>query len=267
MALAQHRSIDIRFQQQYDNSREYLIPFIEAKMPLEPNMHIIEIGCGEGGVLKAFTDRGIHCVGVDLSKGRIERAKKLMQAEIVAGKAIFIAQNVYEDNFLKKWREKFDLIILKDTIEHIPEQAKFIPYLKQFLRPQGKIFFGFPPWYMPFGGHQQICENKLLGMLPYYHLLPKAIYKGILRLFKEPEPSIQELLEIKATGISIERFKRIIKNSDFKIVNETIFLINPIYQYKFGLKVRKQLPFLAAIPGLRNFVSTAAWFLAGEMIE
>lgn len=263
MALAQHRSIEIRFQQQYDNAKEYLIPFISSSLPIKVDMQVMEIGCGEGGVLKAFTDLGVFTLGVDLSESRIEYAKELMAEEIKKGKAEFVAQNVYDEDFLEKWEGKFDLILLKDTIEHIPEQEKFIPYIKAFLKENGKIFFGFPPWYMPFGGHQQICSNKLLSMMPYYHLLPRFLYKGILTFFKEPSKTIQELMEIKDTGISLERFRRIIRASDLKIDQETLFLINPIYKYKFGLKGRKQFPILGAIPGFRNFVTTAGWFLVG----
>lgn len=261
MALAQHASIDVRFQQQYDNSRTYLIPFIEHVMPLANGMQVLEIGCGEGGVLKAFTDRGITCLGVDLNEARIQHAHRLMRAEIDAGLASFITQNVYDQAFAQRYREAFDLILLKDTIEHIPEQQRFIPYLRQFLRPSGRIFFGFPPWYMPFGGHQQICQNKLLSFLPYYHLLPRPVYRALLRAGREAPRTIQELMEIKDTGISIERFERILRAANLQVDRRTLFLINPIYRYKFGIHVRKQAAFITAIPGLRNIFSTAAWYL------
>ena len=74
-------------------------------------------------------------------------------------KVEFLCQNIYEDAFLSRFKNQFDVIILKDVIEHVPEQEKFVPYLKNFLKPGGQIFFGFPPWYMPFGGHQQVCKN------------------------------------------------------------------------------------------------------------
>lgn len=37
----------------------------------------------------------------------------------------------------------FDLIILKDVIEHIPDQARFMPQLERFLKPGGKVFLHF----------------------------------------------------------------------------------------------------------------------------
>lgn len=261
MALVQHKSVDARFQQQVDNAATYLIPFIEEGLKLEPGMRVMEIGCGEGGVLKPFVERGLNVVGVDLAAQRIANAQKFLAEEIKAGKAEFIVQNVYEDAFRERFAGAFDLILLKDTIEHIPEQEKFIPYLKQFLKPEAKVFFGFPPWYMPFGGHQQICSSKILGLLPYYHLLPRPLYRGILKLANEPERTIQELMEIKDTGISLDRFEKIMRGDAWHINVRTIFLFNPIYKYKFGLKPRKQAKFIANIPGLRNLVSTAGWYL------
>ena len=261
MALVQHRSIKARFQQQVDNAATYLIPFLESAMPLQAGMHILEIGCGEGGVLKPFIERGIQVTGVDLASQRIASAQSFFEEEIASGKAAFLLQNVYEEAFRQRFEGAFDLILLKDTIEHIPEQENFIPYLKTFLKPGGKVFFGFPPWYMPFGGHQQICSSKFLGMLPYYHLLPRFLYRAILKLAKEPERTIQELMEIKDTGITLDRFEKILRSDHWEIAQRTLFLINPIYQYKFGLKPRKQARLIGNIPWFRNFVTTAGWYL------
>lgn len=61
---------------------------------------------------------------------------------------------------------------------------------------------------MPHGGHQQICESKFLSMLPYYHLLPSFLYKLVLRSFGEAPSTIECLMEVKSTGISIERFEK-----------------------------------------------------------
>lgn len=261
MALAQHESFDIRFQQQVENAENYLIPFIEKAKAVAPGLRVMEIGCGEGGVLKPFVAKGAHCLGVDLSESRIDNAKKFMAEEVAAGKAEFIAKNVYDDDFLETYKGQFDLIMLKDTIEHIPEQEKFIPYLKHFLKPDGQVFFGFPPWYMPFGGHQQICKSKFLGKLPWFHLLPRPLYVGMLRLFGENDRMVEDLLEIKDTGISLERFERIIRKEHFAITAKTLFLFNPIYKYKFGLKPRVQAGWMAGFPYVRNFFTTAGWYM------
>jgi SAM-dependent methyltransferase len=262
LALKQHTDEKVRYEQQVDNSRQYVLPFIEATKPIGKGVNVLEVGTGEGGVLVPFMDKGAFCVGVDLSEPRVELAKGFFSKEVAEGKIEFLYKNVYDDDFLQRFKGFFDVIILKDAIEHIPEQEKFIPYLKNFLKQGGQIFFGFPPWYMPFGGHQQICRHKI-GMMPWYHILPKPIYKGILKMIGEEDGIIKELLEIHDTQISIERFERIVKRSGLKFLNKQHFLINPIYQYKFGWKPRKQSGIISAIPFFRNFVTTCVYYTVG----
>ena len=263
MALKQHKDERIRFEQQVDNSRSFVLPFIEHTKQLAKGVRVLEIGCGEGGVLKPFAEKGCTCVGVDLNPIRIDIANELLADEVKSGNMRFIYQNVYEESFLNEFRNFFDVIVLKDAIEHIPEQEKFIPYLKNFLRKDGQIYFGFPPWYMPFGGHQQVCHNKLASVLPYYHILPKPIYKAILKLFKEPDGVVTELMEIWDTQITIERFEKIVRNSDLKVLHKQHFLINPIYKYKFGLKPRKQTALISWMPFFRNFFTTCVYYTVG----
>ena len=170
------------FEIQLENAEEYVIPFIESKFTLEPGTRVLEIGCGEGGVLAAFVKRGCIGVGVELHEIRLQLAKELLKNEINGGKISFIAKDIYEVS-PEEFGGKFDLIIMKDVIEHIFDQKKLLQRLHDFLLPQGVIFFGFPPWQMPFGGHQQIATNKFLSRLPYYHLLPRPVYKWILKSF------------------------------------------------------------------------------------
>jgi hypothetical protein len=108
---------------------------------------------------------------------------------------------------------------------------------------------------MPFGGHQQVCESKFLRKLPYFHLLPKALYIGILKLFGENDLKIRGLIEVKETRISIIRFKKILNKRNYKIDKETYYLINPNYEIKFRFKAKK-LPQFLNIPFLKDFLTT-----------
>lgn len=256
-----HSDKSVYFNYQYYTSKEYIIPFLESTFELSPSLKVLEIGCAEAGVLKAFTERGHTCVGIELLQHRVKLAEKFLSEELEEGKIRFLAKNIYDLDIQEEIGHTFDLVILKDVIEHIHDQEKFFRALRQFLSPGGKIFFGFPPWQMPFGGHQQKCKSKLLSVLPYYHLLPMPLYKGMLKLFGETELKVSNLAEIKETGISIERFERIYNSQNYKLLKRQLFLINPIYKYKFKLTPRAQFKLIERIPWVRNFLSTCAYYV------
>lgn len=246
------------FDIQVDNATKYVLPFIEKVYPIKAGMRVLEIGCGEAGVLKPFIDRGCTAVGVEFDLVRVALAKDFLKQEVDNGTISFIGKDIYLVDADKELGGKFDIIILKDVIEHIHDQPKLMKEMQRFLLPKGCIFFGFPPWQMPFGGHQQICQNKLLSKLPYYHLLPKFLYNFLLNTAKE---NTAELMEIRDTRISIEKFESMSNTTGYSVINKTHFLFNPIYEYKFGVKARKQLPIIRNIPWLRNFVTTCVYYL------
>ncbi len=258
-----HTNKQTYFNWQYYISRDYVLPFATQHLDKSHKLDILEIGCAEAGVLKAFTDLGHQCMGIELESSRLENAQFFMKEAIDKGLLRLLNKNIYDIDVAKDIGHKFDLIILKDVIEHIPNQEKFIPKLKEFLKPGGKVFFAFPPWYMPFGGHQQLCQNKFLSKMPYYHLLPTPMYKGVLRMGKEAEAVIDGLVDIKETGISVERFERICIASGFSIVEKKYYFKNPIYQYKFNWKVSEQARWISAIPFVRNFFTTCAYYVIG----
>lgn len=252
------------FEMQVRNTEKSVIPFIEEKFQLLPGMRVLEIGCGEGGVLKAFIDRGCIGVGVELDLPRVELAKKFLEKELAAGQLKLVGKDIYESDVDHDFNGLFDIIVLKDVIEHIHDQARLIGWMKTFLKPGGIIFFGFPPWYMPFGGHQQMC-GSVISRLPYIHLLPRPVYRWILQSKKE---DVGGLMEIRDTRISIERFERICKNKGYAIQHKRHYLLNPIYELKFGWKPVRQVAVIRAIPFIRNFLTTCVYYSitpAGEV--
>lgn len=248
------------FNEQINTTERYVIPYIEQEKKIISDLSILEIGCGEGGNLKPFLDRGCKCTGVDLSAWKIEKGKQFFKKHPNKDRLTLICQNIYD------WEtsEQFDVVFLRDVIEHIPDQHYFIGVLKKYLKKDSVVFFGFPPWQNPFGGHQQMCKNSLLSKLPWFHLLPVFLYKSVLKLFGESKIKIDNLCDIKNTGISIGRFEKILKQQDYKVIQKTSYFINPNYEVKFNLKPKKQVRLLSSIPWLRNFFSTAVYYLVSN---
>lgn len=242
------------FKEQALTTERYVIPYISAVQEITSATRVLEIGCGEGGNMLPFVQMGCDVTGVDLNGGKLKMAEEYIREAVPNGSFKLINDDIY--NWDLKADEKFDLIILRDVIEHIHDQNRFMAFFKELIKPNGKVFFGFPPWCMPFGGHQQICKKKWTSKVPFYHLLPMSLYKAILRGAGESDRIVDSLVEIKETGISTDRFERIVRKNGYQIDRKTRYFINPNYEIKFGLKPRKLNPVIGLFPFVRDFFTT-----------
>ena len=251
-----HKDRQLYFEEQGATTLKYVIPYLNRVKPLQNEEMICEIGCGEGGNLKPFLDQGYQITGIDINAQQIENAHAFYQNHPNRNNLKLICCDIYQVD--PETLPKFDVLILRDVIEHIPNQERFFNEVKNFMKPQARLFIAFPPWRMPFGGHQQICTHRILSKLPWIHLLPASLYRAVLQWGKESPEGISELLELKKTGISIRRYHKLLKKTGFKITAEDCFLINPNYEIKFRLKPRK-LYSIFKIPYLSDFYTTAIY--------
>ncbi|GAB6011070.1 class I SAM-dependent methyltransferase [Viscerimonas tarda] len=256
--MTQKRHLDgkLYFDELAYSTKKYIIPYINTYYPLSGGMSVLEIGCGAGGNLLPFLELGCEVTGFDFSKSRVAEARRILDAGNNEKVHLFC-----DDVFNVEGLGKFDIILVRDVIEHIPDKKRFFTHIKEFMKEDGIIYFAFPAWYMPFGGHQQLCRNKLLSHLPFYHILPKSIYKWMLSVAKESKSTIDELLSIKDCRITVEQFRRYAKANGYTVFQETLYFINPHYEIKFGLKPRKLSPLIGKIPFIRNFFTTGCFYL------
>ena len=250
-----HRDHRQYFDELSRSTEKYLLPFLEEHFPISPGMRVLEVGCGAGGNLLPFLHKGCRVGGIDLSAGKIDAARERLgnrpDAELKAG-------NFFD---LEPGTTRYDLIFIRDVIEHISDKDAFLKHVRKFLAPGGHVLVIFPAWQMPFGGHQQICRNGMLSRLPFFHLLPAFLYRGLLWLGKDSPATVEELLDIKRCGLTVERFRKKAAQHGFRLLKERLYFINPHYEIKFGLKPRLLAPVPGKIPGLRNFFTTSAWYL------
>lgn len=246
------------FNEQSKVTEKFILPYIERVMPIEKDMLVAEIGCGEGGNLMPFLDRGCKVVGIDLAPNKIENARQFFAEHPYKHNLRLINENIY--SIRPEEAEQFDLIILRDTLEHIPNQDELLRHIKQFLKPNGLLFVSFPSWKSPFAGHQQICSSSILRRMPYFHLLPHRLYALMLRIFGESEYKVRGLLEIRDTRMYYQRFLRFIRKNNFHVNRIDYYLINPSYEVKFKLPTCK-LCSLLSIPYLREYLSTTCYCL------
>lgn len=263
---SRHTDRERYFRELVETSRAYYIDYVQKHKSIGRGVRILEIGCGEGGNLLPFAALHATVVGVDITPERIEQARYFFNQSGVNGTFLCV-------DFLKMeppaQEERFDIVLIHDVIEHIEPQWKedFIARIRLFLKEDGIIFFGFPAWQMPFGGHQQICRSAIASKLPFTHLLPKGLYKSYLSLLGESQPCIEELLSIKRSKMTIEHFERLCKKLHYKIANRTLWFINPHYKVKFRLPVMRLACPLTHVYYLRNYLSTSCFYILRPLEE
>ena len=248
------------FNELANTAREYFIEYLNNHYNLSAKTRVLEIGCGEGGNLLPFAEFGCEVMGIDISKTRIEQAQEFFEYYNASGK--FICQNFITADKPQSDDDRFDIILIHDVIEHIEPDFKheFVSNIKPFLRKNGIVFMGFPAWQNPFGGHQQITRG-FASKLPFIHLLPNFMYKGLLKMSNVPQNAIDELMSIKRSKMSVEKFERLAKECGFSIKNRSLWFINPHYKQKFGLRPRRVWKWASHIPYFRNFYTTSALYI------
>ena len=118
------------FEEQYARGSS-ILSFVTPYIP--KSAHILEIGTGAGGILKAFKDAGTYDVhGVDFDERYIEYGNS---------KGIEITQGGIEKMGDGK---KFDLVILSHVLEHIINPSDFLKDTRKLLKDGGKIYIEVP---------------------------------------------------------------------------------------------------------------------------
>lgn len=248
------------FEESARSSAHYYLPYIAQYHPVSGADRVLEVGCGEGGNLKPFAQKGCSVTGIDVAGIRIGQARRFFEDENLVGS--FLCHDFMTVPSPANDDEKHSIIILHDVIEHVPCKEKFIEHISTFLRPDGVLFVAFPAWHMPFGGHQQICRSPIWSKVPFFHLLPARLYRFVLeKLAGEEAGTVAELLYIKRCRTSVERFESLVRKLNLTIVNRQLWLVNPHYLQKFGLRPRRLCRFVSAIPWVRNFFSTSCFYL------
>ena len=110
---------------------------IENLVPLD-NFNALDIGCGEGFLLKQLIDSGHQAIGLDLNDFAINKFNPSAAPHLVKG-------NVFNslDSFIQ-CNQKFDVIFLNHIFEHLPKPEELLEKLKQVLANPGYLVISVP---------------------------------------------------------------------------------------------------------------------------
>lgn len=149
--------------------------YLRGWLPEDKDADIVELACGGGRLLHYFKKAGYRkLTGVDISPDQVALAKQVVphvvQSDVLP--------------FLETQRERFDLVIGLDIIEHFqkPEVLHFLDQCVAALKPGGRIILQTPNAESPWGStHRyndfthEVCFNpnalsRLLRLVGFDHV-------------------------------------------------------------------------------------------------
>lgn len=239
MTASHNRSGYRAYQEQI--GRYYLQHFVK---PYSIGNKIIDIGCGEGGVLTPFEQEGYQCTGLEYSENRVEYARTNSTASLT------FLQGDIQDFFCE---EKYDIVLMLDVIEHLLNKLPALKNIKQMINEDGIIIISFPPFRSPFGGHQQVMTS-FLKYVPYIHLLPELLYRWSLE--KIERKNVTSHLHNFKTGITMRQFETLAHQAGLEIITKKIYFVRPRQALRFNIKIR---PFRLGI--LAEYLATGVVYI------
>ncbi len=247
------------FRMQYRLAKHTLVPWLERLHVLPRPARVIEIGCAEGGVLSAFVERGTTlAVGTDIMDLLLTTISTPI-AEKLGLDITYSHHDVIYENPLPEWTGVFDVVILRDVIEHLDDATIALRNISRLLAPGGVVLVTFPPYTSAFGGHQQLLGTKS-GGIPFVHLLPKSLFMKLVA--RGGAVNAEEVRRLHRIRLSAMDVRHAAADSGLDIVDERYFMLRPVFRWKYNKPIPTvDISWLRWFPPVRALAMEAAFVL------
>lgn len=125
----------------------------EAKDPGRMGWRLLDFGCGTGRNLLELEKRGIAC-GLDASAVALEFCRKrgLQQVALIDPQQLSRGENPFG--------EPFDLVLIADVLEHVPDDEGALRQLALLLRPGGLLLITAPAYEFLWSGEDFVSQHE-----------------------------------------------------------------------------------------------------------
>ena len=170
--------LNIKFEKLF---RTYSI-FLDI-LKTEKNKNILDVGCGDGNLLKVAEDRGLLSFGVDISLSAIRTS------QLITKKSKTILARGENLPFKEKF---FDYITCLGSLEHFLDQKKALKELKRVSRDDAKFCIMVPNinfwgWRLEGKTGTGQVQEKLLDLNGWKKVIEKSGF-SIVKTFKDKHP-------------------------------------------------------------------------------
>jgi len=100
-----------------------------------PEAHVLDVGCGTGGLLLGFQKAGWSVTGLDTSPGAVSIARSRLSSQTIY---------VGDVHTLDLPRDTFDLVLMSHALEHVYQPRDTLRRVRDLLRPNGRLWVAVP---------------------------------------------------------------------------------------------------------------------------
>lgn len=237
-------------QWQFEKGKE-TIKFYLARTTMDDmfrNKVVLDIGCGAAGKTLFYASQGAKKVyGVDVVERYRNEANELAEEKGLEDRFEFVLASAdktdFEDGF-------FDTIIMNDAMEHVDEPEKVLEECYRILKPSGKLYINFPPYYHPYGAHL----SDAVG-IPWVHAFFSdktliEVYKDLVKDLPDGKDRVEFRISADEHGeeyfsylnkMTVDRYNKILRHTPFK------------QNYYSEVPLRGFLSPISGIPGFKEF--------------
>lgn len=185
---------------------------------------ILDVGSGWGSLCVDMASGGAKkIVGLDIKCELVDFANRYVRKHYPH--LIDIIQ--FECLDLKNYDEQavFDIIVSKDSFEHIIDLSVMLDEMKIRLKPGGKIYSGFGPLYTsPYGDHDRrrtILKpwgifGQVLALIPWAHLILEPTLVTMNNRYRERK--ITSMRDLQLNKFAWSDYLEIFRKSGFEII-------------------------------------------------
>lgn len=137
-----HKSAVIQKRIIKDNNYTYyeIIQTLKKILDKYEKLKILDYGCGVGTISLYLASRGHNVIGLDVSKNAIKAAKTNAKKLKLKNVKFFLADKINRN----KMKKMFDLVLMIEVIEHVPDDKKVIKEVSSYLKKDGYLILTTP---------------------------------------------------------------------------------------------------------------------------
>ena len=180
------------------------------------SLKILDLGSGEGGTSKVLAENN-DVVSFDISKERLRRQSESTEnLERLCGSALDLPFN----------KNSFDIVILQDVIEHLPEKDNFPETIHHLLKDEGIVYLSTPNKFSIFN----FFSDPHWGVPVISILSRKKIKKYFLRYFRKSEVTRKDIAELNSLNDLYKLF-----DEKFKLQLYTKYSVKELFNGNKGI--------------------------------